>query len=62
MQQTEPSRNGSFLVIGPQLYNTISATLRELENDNEGEKQKVGNFKKKMDEYLRRILDAPGTS
>ena len=50
------------MVIGPQLYNTISATLRELENDNEGEKQKVGNFKKKMDEYLRIILDASGTS
>ena len=37
--------NGSFFVIGPQLYNSIPATLRELENEDEGEKQKVENFK-----------------
>ena len=48
-------RNGSFFVISPQLYNSISASLRELENDNEVEKQKVENSKKKMDEYLRTI-------
>ena len=31
-------KKGSFFIIGLQLYNSISATLRELENDNEGEK------------------------
>ena len=55
-------RNGSFFVIGPQLYNSIPATLRELENEDEGEKQKVENFKQKQDDYLRTIPDAPGTS
>ena len=33
-------RNGGFLVIGPRLYNSILATLKELENDDEWEKQK----------------------
>ena len=36
-------RNGSFFVTGPQLYNSIPATLRELENGDEREKQKVEN-------------------
>ena len=35
-----PLRNGGFLVIGPRLYNSILATLKELENDDEWEKQK----------------------
>ena len=55
-------RNGSFFEIGPQLYNSIPATLRGLENDNEGEKQKPENFKKKLNKYLRTIPDTPGTS
>ena len=41
---------------------SIPATLRKLENDNEEEKQIVENFKQKLDEYLRTIPDAPGTS
>ena len=55
-------KNGNFFITGPQLYNSIPATFRELENDNEGEKQKVENFKKKLDEYLRTIPDVPGAS
>ena len=55
-------KNGNFFITGPQLYNSIPATFRELENDNEGEKQKVENFKKKLDEYLRTIRDVPGAS
>ena len=54
-------RNGSFFVIGPQLYNSIPATLRELEKYDEGEEQKVQNFKNKLDEYLGTIPDTPGT-
>ena len=45
-------KNGSFSVIAQHLYNSIPATLRELENDNEGEKQKIENLKKKLDEYI----------
>ena len=55
-------KNGNFFITGPQLYNSIPATFRELENDNEGEKQKVENFKKKLDEYLRTTRDVPGAS
>ena len=56
-------RNNSFFVLGPQLYNSIPADLRELENDNDKSgKEKIENFKKKLDEYLRTIPDDPGTT
>ena len=55
-------RNGRFFRIGPPLYNSIPVTLRKLENDDEGEKQKVENFKKWLHEYRRLIPDALGTS
>ena len=41
-------RIGSVLVIGPRLCSSIPATLTEPENDDEGEKQKVKNFKKEL--------------
>ena len=55
-------RNRSIFVIGPQIHSSIPATLKQLENGDEGEKEKVENFKKKLDEYLETIPDAPGTS
>ena len=55
-------RNGRFFVIGPQVYNSIPATLRKLEKYDEGEEQKVENLKKKLGEYLGTLPDAPGTS
>ena len=50
-----------FLCNWPTVYSSIPATLRELENDDEVEKQKVGNIKKKLDEYLRTKPDASKT-
>ena len=55
-------RIGSVLVIGSRLCSSIAATLTELENDDEGEKQKVKNFKKELIKYLRTTPDVPGTS
>ena len=55
-------RNESFLVIGLQLYNRYPANLTQLENDHEGEKQKVENLKKELIKYLRTKPDVPGTS
>ena len=56
-------RNNSFFVMGPQLYNSIPAALRELEDDSDKSgKEKVNNFKQKLDEYLRTIPDDPGTT
>ena len=55
-------RIGSVLVIGSWLCSSIAATLTELENDDEGEKQKVKNFKKELIKYLRTTRDVPGTS
>ena len=54
-------RNGSFFIIGPQLHNSNPDTLGKLENHDKGEK-KVENFQKKLDEYLGKIPDAPGSS
>ena len=54
-------RNGSFFVIGPQLHNSNPDTLGKLENHDKGEK-KVENFQKKLDEYLGKIPNAPGSS
>ena len=54
-------RNGSFFIIGPQLHNSNPDTLEKLENHDKGEK-KVENFQKKLDEYLGKIPDAPGSS
>ena len=54
-------RNGSSFITGLQLFNSITAYLTEIENGNEGEKQKVEHFKKKLDGYLGTIPDAPGT-
>ena len=42
-------RIGNVLVIGPRLCSSIPATLTELENDDEGEKKEVKNFKKGTD-------------
>ena len=54
-------RNGSSFITGLQLFNSITANLTEIENGNEGEKQQVEHFKKKLDGYLGTIPDAPGT-
>ena len=50
------------LVIGARLCSSMPATSAELENDDEGEKQKVKNFKKELIKYLRTTPDVPGTS
>ena len=44
------------------IYNSIPANLQELKNDDKKEQLEMENVKKKLDEYLRTIPDAPGTS
>ena len=54
------SSNESLFVTSPPLYNSIF--VRELENEDKEEKQKVENLEKDLDEYLRTIPDTSGTS
>ena len=56
-------KNGrdSFFCIGPRLFNSLSAELRELDDAVDPNKTHLKAFKKELDKYLNTILDNPGT-
>ena len=56
-------KNGrfTFFCIGPKLYNSIPAELRELEDDIQPDASNVDSFKRKLDAYLQTLPDNPGT-
>ena len=59
-KDTGKLRESSFLVRGPNLFNSIPKDLREYDLDNTiNQKQAVDNFKKRLDEYLQTIPDEP---
>ena len=55
------ARSSSFFHQGPRLYNSIPASLRELEDINQPSTNNVDHFKKRLDIYLGNIPDEPGT-
>ena len=56
-------KNGrySFFVMGPRLYNSLPAKLRELDDNPYPEAKDVNDFKKDLDAYLTLLRDEPGT-
>ena len=54
-------RRNSFFSVGPRLYNKLPQELRQLEDFLVPEKKHTMAFKRKLDEYLSTIPDAPGT-
>ena len=62
-QPRHDRKNGrfTFYCIGPRLYNSIPAELRELDDANVPATVQLANFKTNLDKYLRTIRDEPGT-
>ena len=54
-------RQNSFFYRGPQLYNLLPLTLRQVEEIDTPKKQHVATFKEKLDKYLAEIPDQPTT-
>ena len=56
-------KNGrfTFFVVGPRLYNSIPAELRELEDAIHPDASHVADFKGKLDKYLWTLPANPGT-
>ena len=49
----------SFLCIGPRLFNSIPAELRELDDTTDPDKTHMESFKEELDKYLNTIPDNP---
>ena len=47
--------------MGPRLYNSLPAKLRELDDNPNPEAKDVNDFKKDLDAYLTLLRDEPGT-
>ena len=56
-------KNGryNFYCIGPSLYNSIPAELREPDDANITAEKHMASFKAGLDKYLRTLRDTPGT-
>ena len=56
-------KNGrfTFFCIGPRLFNSIPAELRELDDATQPSNSQVTTFKKRLDKYLQSLPDIPGT-
>ena len=55
------ARNHSFYTIGPMLYNSLPAYLRELEEISTPTKNHINRFKNRLQKYLITIADIPGS-
>ena len=48
-------------MIGPCLYNSLPAELRQLEDNPNPEAKEINDFKTELEKYLTNLPDNPGT-